>query len=240
MDLDLLSEIGGTLLASATSLVLLFALSKLMGNKQISQLTMFDYIIGITIGSIAAELATDLQDPVQPLTAMITYALAAYIVMLISLKSVKARKFLIGRPLILLDNGKIYRKNLRKSHIDISDFMMQCRAEGFFDLNQIQTAVLENNGKLSILPVSTDRPATPSDLKLKPEQDYIQKAVILDGHINYVNLKFTGNNETWLLNKLKEQKYNTHKEILLALCDSNNKLTLFPIKTKNDRSDVFE
>lgn len=211
-----------------------------MGNKQVSQLTMFDYIIGITIGSIAAELATDLENPVQPITALVIYGIMEFIVAITASKSLKIRKFIVGRPLILMDNGKIYRKNLSKARIDISDFMTQCRTSGYFDLNQIQTAIFEYNGKISFLPVSADRPATPSDLKLEPEQEHIQTAVILDGHINHQNLKHTGNNDVWLSKQLHEQGYNTEKEILLALCDDNNKLTLYPMKTKNDSSDVFE
>ncbi|MCL2054674.1 MAG: DUF421 domain-containing protein [Oscillospiraceae bacterium] len=238
--LTFLNDIYGVILASAASLAVLFILSKLMGNKQISQLTMFDYIIGITIGSIAAELATDLKEPLQPITAMLFYGLAAYLVTLLSLKSVKARKFIIGRPLILLDNGKIYRKNLRKSHLDISDFMMLCRSAGYFDLSKVQTAVIETNGSLSILPVTADSPATPTDLKIETKQEHLQTAVILDGYINAQNLKLTGNNDVWLQKQLKEQGYNHHKEILLALCTENNELTLFPLKTKNNPSDVFE
>ena len=95
------------LISSVVSLVILFILTKIMGNKQISQLSMFDYIIGITIGSIAAELATDLEDPVQPATAMIIYGIVAVLISYISTKSNKARAFFAGKPIILMTNGRL-------------------------------------------------------------------------------------------------------------------------------------
>ncbi len=236
----MLTEILKIIITSLVSLVVMFLLTKLMGNKQVSQLNMFDYIIGITIGSIAAEFSTDLDTTVQPLVAMIVYGLVAYIVSVITSRSLKLRKIIVGRSLTIMDNGKIYRENLKKARIDISDFMTQCRYAGYFDLNQIQTAVFEYNGNLSILPVSTERPATPSDMELKPEQEHVQVAVILDGHINHWNLRISGNNDEWLKKQLHEQGYHNEKEILLALCDNNNKLTTFPMDVKNDPSDVFQ
>ncbi len=239
MDFNI-SVVSKISLVSLISLVVLFLLTKLMGNKQVSQLNMFDYIIGISIGSIAAELATDLEDFWQPFTALVIYGVVAYLVSVITSKSLKTRKVIVGRSLILMDNGVIYKKNLSKARIDVSDFMMQCRIAGFFDLNEIQTAIFEYNGNISFLPVSGKRPVNPDDLKLEPEYEYTQVTVILDKHINHFNLKKTGNNITWLNKQLNEQGYSNAGEILLGLCDHNNKLTLYPVKTKNDPSDLFE
>ena len=117
---------------SLGSLLTLFILTKLMGNKEMSQLSMFDYIIGITIGSIAAEMSTALEsDFMQPLLAMIIYALASIIISFVSYKSLKLNRFLTGPSLILLDNGEIYRKNLKKAKLDITEFLMQCRTSGY-------------------------------------------------------------------------------------------------------------
>jgi uncharacterized membrane protein YcaP (DUF421 family) len=220
-------EILQIALTSAASLAMLFLLTKLMGNKQVSQLTMLDYIIGISIGSIAAEMATDLETPTHSLTAMITYGVIAAGVSLVSQRSLKARKIMSGKPLILLDNGKIYRKNMKKGRIDLSEFLMQCRSQGYFDISLIQTAVMEFNGNISILPLSTDRPVTPADIELSPQQEKLTTAVIMDGHVDEKNLKITGNNEIWLTKQLHEQGYNNPSEVFLAMCDSNNKLTIF-------------
>jgi uncharacterized membrane protein YcaP (DUF421 family) len=133
---------------SLTSLIVLFILTKLMGNKEMSQLSMFDYIIGITIGSIAAEMSTALEDEFwQPLLAMFIYALVSIIISFISSKSLKFRRIVTGTTLVLLDNGKLYYKNFKKAKLDLDEFLMLCRVNGYFNLSDIQTALLESNGK---------------------------------------------------------------------------------------------
>lgn len=215
------------LISSVLSLAVLFILAKLMGNKQVSQLSLFDYIVGISIGSIAAEAATELEEPMQPFAAMVIYGIIAFLVSLLSEKSLSVRKIMIGKPCILMDNGHLYRENMKKCRIDVSDFLMQCRNAGYFDLNKIQTAVMEYSGAISFLPTEPDRPATPNDMNLSPKQEYIQTAVIMDGHINAANLAYAGKNEVWLARELHNQGYSNAKEVLLAMCDRDNKLTVF-------------
>lgn len=215
------------IITSAVSLLILFLLTKLMGSKQVSQLNMFDYIVGISIGSIAAEMATELDTPINAMTAMIVYGVIAAAVSLITQKSLKARKIISGKPLVLLDNGKLYRKNFKKTRMDINEFLMQCRSQGYFDISQIQTAVMEFNGRMSILPVSANRPLTPQDMNLAPEQEYMTTAVIADGVIIEDNLKHTGNNYIWLKKQLSEQGFNAPEDVFLAMCDKNNKLTVY-------------
>lgn len=220
-------EILRIIITSAVSLFVLFLLTKLMGSKQVSQLTMFDYIIGISIGSIAAEMATELDTPLNSLAAMVVYGIIAAAVSYISEKSLKARKLLSGRPLVLLDNGRLYRENMKKARMDINEFLMQCRSQGYFDISNIQTAVMEFNGRMSILPKSTERPLTPKDMNMAPEQEYMTIALIEDGAIIEENLKASGKDYIWLKKQLKEQGFNTPEEILLAMCGRDNRLTVF-------------
>ena len=118
---------------SFSSLIFLFILTKLMGNKEMSQLSMFDYIIGITIGSIAAEMSTALESNfMQPVVAMAVYALVSIIISVLSYKSIKIRKIVSGSSLILLDNGELYRDNLRKAKLDLNEFLMLCRTSRIF------------------------------------------------------------------------------------------------------------
>ncbi|MGN0578192.1 MAG: DUF421 domain-containing protein, partial [Ruminiclostridium sp.] len=124
--MDLLMVVG----TSVASVVTLFILTKLMGNKQISQMSMFDYIIGISIGSIAAEFATELENPERTLLAMIIYAVIALAVSVFTGKSPRLRKIVNGKPLILFDKGKLYRKNFKKARLDLSDFLTHCRNQG--------------------------------------------------------------------------------------------------------------
>ena len=234
-------ELLHVFLASVGSIVALFILTKLMGNREMSQLSMFDYVNGITIGSIAAEMATSLEDDfLKPLLAMVIYALAAILISIVTSKSLKARKILTGRPLILYENGKIYKKNLKHAKLDISELLTQCRINGYFDLANIQTAILEANGKISFLPVSLRRPATPSDLNLNPTQEKLAVNVILDGNLLKNNLKFTGNDETWLKKELKKKGVSQISDVFLATCDGNNTLNVYLQIEEEKHHDLFE
>lgn len=198
-----------------------------MGHKQISQLDFFDYIAGITIGSIAAEMATELEEPWKPFVAMIIYGGATLLLSIISIKFPRTRKYLNGTPTILMDNGKLYRENLKKAKLDLSEFMVMCRQQGYFDLTNIQTAIFEYNGKLTILPQSAQRPLTPNDMNLAPAQDMIFTEIIMDGRILDDNLKRMGLNTKWLENQLKQNHICSADDIFLALCDKNLKFVYF-------------
>ena len=146
------------ILTSILSAVALFVIAKIMGHKQMSQLDFFDYITGITIGSIAAELATELEKPWKPLIAMIVYGTITVILTITTSKLPKMRKFINGTPTIIMNGGKIYRENMKKAKMDLSEFMVMCRQEGYFNLNDIGTAIFEYNGRLTVLPKATKRP----------------------------------------------------------------------------------
>lgn len=214
-------------LTAVLSFVTLFLTAKYMGHKQISQLDFFDYIAGITIGSIAAEMATELEEPWKPFVAMIIYGGATLLLSIISIKFPRTRKYLNGTPTILMDNGKLYRENLKKAKLDLSEFMVMCRQQGYFDLTNIQTAIFEYNGKLTILPQSAQRPLTPNDMNLAPAQDMIFTEIIMDGRILDDNLKRMGLNTKWLENQLKQNHIRSADDIFLALCDKNLKFVYF-------------
>lgn len=218
------------ILTSLLSVISLFIIAKIMGHKQVAQLDFFDYINGITIGSIAAELATDLETPWKPLVAMLIYGMIAVVLSLATSKFPKIRKYVNGTPTILMNNGKIYRKNMKKAKLDLSEFLAMCREQGYFNLNDIQTAIFEYNGKLTILPKSVNRPVTPADMELHPEPDYINTEIIMDGRIMGENLKRIGLDLKWLEKQIKAQGYHDAKEIFLGLCDNNNRLSLFAVK----------
>ncbi|MGN0569148.1 MAG: DUF421 domain-containing protein [Candidatus Fimenecus sp.] len=215
------------ILTSLLSVAALFIITKIMGHKQMAQLDFFDYITGITIGSIAAELATELEKPWKPLIAMIIYGGISVLLSLIINKAPKARKYINGAPIVIMDNGKINRKNMKKAKMDLSEFMMLCRNAGFFNLDAIQTAIFEYNGTLTILPVSGQRPVIPDDMQIAPPAEYIYTEVIIDGRVLDENLKSLGLNAEWLKKQLEQQGYKNAKEIYLGLCDKQNKLSLF-------------
>ena len=219
------------ILMSVLSAAAMFAIAKLSGHKQVAQLDFFDYITGITIGSSAAEMATELEEPWKPLTAMLIYGGFTLLLSILTNKLPRSRKCLNGTPTILLDHGKLYRENLKKARLDLSEFMVMCRQQGYFDLSAIQTAVFEYNGKLSILPVTTERPATPGDMNLAPEQELLFTEIIMDGRILEENLQRMGLDLSWLEKQLKQQNIGNAKDVFLALCDRNQKLVLFKNET---------
>lgn len=227
----MLKDILQVALTALCSIVALWLLTRLMGHKQVSQMTMFDYVNGITIGSIAAEMASELEDPVRPLTAMVVYAAAELLISLWTRHSLKARKVFAGKPLVLLDGDVLYRENLKRAKLDLSEFLTYARIAGYFDLNQVQTAVFENNGQISFQPKSTDRPATPADLSLQPRQELLQLPIVLDGQVLPRNLQQVGRDEIWLRRELSKQGYKDPKEVFLAMTDNGTQLTAFPIST---------
>ncbi len=226
---EILPQVGLTVLTALLSIAVMFLLTKLMGTKQVSQMTMFDYVTGITVGSIAAELATELEEPVKPLTAMVVYGLVAVAISVVTCKSLKIRAFFTGKPLVLLEDGVIYRENLKKAKLDLSEFLTYCRIGGWFDLSQLQTAVLEHNGSVSFLPKEKDRPATPTDLDLSPKQSNVQTPFVMDGQMLRGNIRQAGKEEEWVRRALLRQGYQNEKDVFLAVWDGNEKLTVFPL-----------
>lgn len=211
------------------SVAALFIITKIMGHKQVAQLDFFDYVSGITIGSIGAELATELEEPYKPLIALCIWGGASFILNLIAHQLPRTRKYINGTPTILMNEGKIYRKNLKQAKLDLSEFMLLCREQGYFDLEEIQTAVFEHNGKLSILPKAANRPATPEDLKITARATHIGVEVIMDGRVMGENLSRMGLNSLWLKEELKMQGYNDSREIFLGIYrPEEKKLTLYP------------
>lgn len=223
-------EILKILGTSLFSLAVLFALTKLMGNKQVSQLTLFDYIVGITIGSIAAELATDLENPVQPTTAMVVYGLVAVLISLCTNKSNHARAFFAGKPLILMENGKLSKSKLKKARMDVNEFLTMARVAGYFDISQLETAVFEHNGNLSFLPKAEYRPANPGDMKLPVQQEKLLYNIIVDGNLMERELQAAGKEEIWLKKQLEQEGYNGVKEVFLGIVDYQGKVTFFPME----------
>ncbi len=216
---------------STGSIIILFILTKLMGSKQLSELSVFDYVTGITIGSIAAEMATSLDGGVEkPITAMIVYGVFSVFLSFLNEKSYICRKMITGTPIILMNDGKIYQKNLKKAKIDLSELLVQCRINGYFDISKIQTAVLEENGKISFLPKAEERPLTPKDLSIKAEQEYLVANLIIDGNVMKENLAASGKDEKWLNKQLTSNGIRHIKDVLLATCDVNNEFHLY-VKT---------
>lgn len=222
------------------SLVTLFLITKILGKKQVSQLSLFDYVIGISIGNFAAEVTINLEaEWINGVVAVLIFGLVAYFVSIITMKSIVARRFFMGSPTTVIQNGKIIKKSLKRVKLDINDLLEECRNNNVFDLNQINYALMEANGKLSILLKPEYLPLTPKDMKLNPEKNGLVANVIIDKKIMQENLKQMNKDDKWLLKELKTKKVKL-EDILLCTMDINDKLTIYKQKENEEIKNILE
>lgn len=230
-----------TIFRTALILGILFLLAKVMGKKQISQLNIFDYTIGITMGSIAADISLDIEkNLIAGITSLAIYGFASAIISLWSLKSITARRIFYGIPTILMEKGKIIEGGLRKNKLNLNELQEEARSCGYFDLSEIDCAVMESTGKVSFLPKEENKPATKKDMDVKCNKDGLVANIIIDEEIMITNLKVMNKTEKWLKQQLKVLGYDGSKGILLATLDNNDKLIIYKKGVKSEKSTVLE
>lgn len=240
MNLDF-AELGNVTLRAISSLITLFLVTKMLGKKQVSQLSLFDYVIGISIGNFAAEMTINLEsNEINGILAVILFGLFAYLVSYLTMKSIMLRRFFMGTPTVIIQNGKILEKNLRKVKFDINDMLEEIRGQGYFDLSQVEYAVMEANGKFSILPKPEYRPLTPKDMNLKVDKEGLCANIIIDSKIMHNNLKNFNKDENWLNKQLKVLGYSDLSKILLATLDINEKIVVYEKNNDLKSKDVLE
>lgn len=224
---------------SLVSLVILFFITKLIGKKQVSELSLFDYVIGISIGNFTAEMTMNFHEQyIGGVFAIITFGIVAYLVSILSMKSITIRRAVAGVPTVLIENGNILFKSLKKVKIDINDLLEQARNAGYFDLEEIAFAIMEVNGKISFLAKDMYKQPTKKDLKVKTSNDSLSANVIIDSKLMIKNISNTDKDVDWFIKQLKIKGYNNYDNILLATY-KNNEITIY----KKDNSlpkDVLE
>lgn len=225
---------------SLGSLLTLFFVTKLMGKKQVSELSLFDYVIGISIGNFTAEVTMGLDKQyIDGLIAIIAFGIVSWGVSKITMKSIILRRLIIGTPTVVIQKGKILEKSLKKLNIDINDLLEQCRSNGNFDISQIEYGIMEVNGKVSILLKSQYNPVTPKDLNLKTEQQELIANVVIDGKIMHNNLLNMKKDDKWLYKELKVKGYELD-DVLLATLDSNEKLNIYEKNMNEEAINILE
>lgn len=219
------------------SVIYLFLVIKVLGKKQISELNILDYVIGISLGNIAAEMTVNKEiTMINGIIAMTIYAIVSLFISYITAKSILARRFVSGTPVVLIENGKISKERLNEVKIDLNDLLQDARENGYFDLAEIEYAVMEVSGKVSFLPKSQYRPATCHDMKIKTDYEGLVANLVIDGKIMPKHLKAIGHDKQWLMTRLKKEGYNRLEDVLLAICDSKEKLTVYPMKVELSES----
>ncbi len=234
-------EVGIVACRALISLGVLFLITKIIGKKQVSELSLFDYVISISIGNFAAEISMNIDvQLMNGIIAVLIFGFIAMVISILTMKSILLRRIVIGSPTILIENGKFVYKNLKRVKIDINDFLESARIKGYFDISNIKYALMEANGQISFLPKEEYVPATPKDLNLKPSKQGLCANVIIDGKFMLKNLEKIKKDEDWLRKQLKVKGYKSYEEILLATVDIDEKLCIFNKRDINTIENVLE
>lgn len=231
----------GILIRATVAVVFLFVLAKAMGAKQISQLNFFDYIAGITIGSIAATLSLDHDiNILYSLIAMAIFALSDIVISYIVRKSIKGRRFFTGEPIMLLIRGQIVYKGLKKARFDINDLLRELRVQGYYNISDVDYVVLETNGMVSIMPKENKRPVVAEDIGAQEVSEGLCANVIIDGKILPQNLTVMKKDEKWLDKELLKQGYRQYNEIVLATLNQKGELSIYRKNKESHDRTVFQ
>ena len=212
-----------------------------MGKKQVAQLNLFDYIIGITIGSIAADISLDIEKNfIGGLISLFIYGISAVIISYGALKSLKLRRFFSGTPTILIEDGLIIKDNLYKTKCNVNNLMEEARNSGYFNLDEIAYAIMESNGRISFLPKDINKPVTKKDMDLKANKSFLVANVFLNNCIMENNLKAMNKDKDWLLKQLKILGYDSLSSILLVTLDNNDKIIVYKKDEKSKYETILE
>ncbi|MFD1040360.1 DUF421 domain-containing protein [Virgibacillus byunsanensis] len=216
-----MNDLEFVLIRGIIAFTLMLTLARLMGKRQITQITYFDYIVGITIGSIAAELTFSPHVRMSNFVlGMIIWAGIPIILSKIEMKSFRFRTLLEGKSVTVIRDGNILEKNLKKEDLTIDELMVLLRQKDVFKVSDIQSAVIEKNGDISILKKKELQPLTPVDVGMVVEKEHLPFIVIIDGNVLEKSLSDGGYTKTWLLGELQKQGAEEFSDVFMAQIDS--------------------
>lgn len=220
-----MNEYIEVLLRSIVTFIGLLCLALLMGRKQLSKITFFDYVVGITIGSIAAVIAVDKTiSVISGAIAIIVWSVMPIIIGYIAMKSIKFRVLVDGEPKVIIQNGVIINKNMLKEKYNMGDLLMQLRDRGIFDISQVDFAILEPNGKLSVLKKPQHCALTLEDMNMTADYTGIMTELIIDGRIISKHLESIGKDIEWLQDQLNSRHIDSPEHVIFAGYLSNGEL----------------
>ena len=229
------------ILKSASSFITLFILARILGKKQIEQLNIFDYVVGITIGNIVAEMSINKDISfIDGTIAMIVYTVISLFINYITMKSMFLRRIFSTTPIVVIENGEIIEENLKKIKFDINDLLEEARINGYFNIKEVKYAIMEANVKLSFIPKESVRCVKIKDLNINVQKEGLCANLIIDGHIMKEHLKFIKKDEKWLINALKKNGYDSYENLLLVTIDANLKLSIYEKGKKQKEIDCLE
>ncbi|MBQ4443751.1 MAG: DUF421 domain-containing protein [Clostridia bacterium] len=200
----MLTALEKVLIYSVVGFAFLFVIAKILGKKQIAQLDFLDYTIGISLGSIAADMAFDIERPIwYYLVGMAVFAVLDLLCSVLGRKNNFFKRVFVGKPLVLIEEGRLNYRNLNKSKLSLNEFLSLCREKGYFNLDDVAYCIFETSGKLSVLPKAGREAATALDVGARPKAPAaLSKDVVMDGRVIDACLAQLGKDEAWLRSKL--------------------------------------
>lgn len=211
--------------------IYLIIIMRVMGKRQIGQLEPTDFVVALMISELATLPMADNRIPlIYAIVPITTLVFLQVFISFLELKSESFRSILNGQPSIIIKDGLVNIKELRQLRYNLDDLLAELRQQGFFNLMEIHYAILETDGSLSVLPYTPYEPPTRQDLEIKIEDEPLPMPVILDGIINFENLKTIGKDKYWLEKELAHNNINTHKEVLVAIVYSNEHKFYYQLK----------
>ncbi|SHF58101.1 Uncharacterized membrane protein YcaP, DUF421 family [Caldanaerobius fijiensis DSM 17918] len=206
---------------------------RIMGKQQVAQLQPYELAVALMIADLGAVPMQNTGIPlITGIVPILTLLMAQVLISYLSLKSELVRKLVCGTPSILISKGKINEKELFKERYNVNDLLEQLRSMGYYNIADVEFAILETNGTLSVIPKSDKRPMNPNDLNLKPQYEGLPVPVIIDGNVNEANMKEVNIDMDWLKSQLALFDVKSIDEVLLASVDAQKKLY---VTKKKDR-----
>jgi len=206
---------------------------RLMGKRQLGELQPFEFVITLMIADIATIPMTEINVPlIHGVVPVITLALLHFLISFLSRKSIFVRKFLNGKPIVVINPNGIDYEALKKLNMTFNDLCESLRQMNYFSLDQIAYAIIETNGKISVLPKSQNAPLTPSDMKIKTEKSALPLMLICDGKMIEENLQITKIDETFLLKQIARAGAYKIKDVVFASIDNSGKMYIEPKNKK--------
>lgn len=200
---------------------------RLMGKRQLGELQPSELVIALMISDLAAiPIESDDIPLIRGIIPVFTLVLLEFILSILILKSVTLRKIITGTPRQIIKDGKFDKEQLRKLRITLDDVNEQLRIAGYSSISQIDSAIIETNGQLSIVPAETERPVVCKDINLSPSQTHVPYTIISDGKLRKTNLKNAGYDEKWLRNKLKKYNITEYSQITFLSVTDEKELVI--------------
>jgi uncharacterized membrane protein YcaP (DUF421 family) len=219
-----MEQLGFVIWKSLLVFFLLLLLSRFVGKKLLSRITYFDFVIGITIGTIGGGYIIANVKGSWVLVGPVVFTICTVLTALTSMNSLHLRKIIEGEPVVVIQNGKILENNMKKLRYHLDDLEMQLREQGVFNISEVEFAILEPHGQLSILKKSQNLPLTPKDIHISTQYQGMSSELIKDGDVMEQNLRQNNLSFSWLYQELRKNNINNISEVFLASLGTDGKL----------------